>query len=159
MNNYNLNNVGNSNGFNTINVNAYGTLMRTKSSDDYNINEKFLKLLNTGNNNNLNKLEYFTVDQSINCTIPVIPEDILKNLNEDIIISYSEIILFLKNEYLKLIDISKENKNNNNKAKKNINLNKLILDKIKIYTEETFNYIINNYQNIEQQKNIQKKFK
>ena len=157
LNNYNLNNLGNSNGFNTINVNAYGTLMRTKSLDDYNINEKFLKLLNTGNNNNMNKLEYFTVDQSINCTIPVIPEDILKNLNEDIIISYSEIILFLKNEYLKLIDISKENKNNNNKAKKNINLNKLILDKIKIYTEETFNYIINNYQNIEQQKNIQKK--
>ena len=152
FNNFQNNNFNSSNGFN--NMNFYSTFNRTKSLNDYNINEKFFKLLNKGKDN-VNKLEFYTIDQNTNCKIPLIPENILQNIDEDILIAYSDIIIFLKNEYLKLIDINK----GKNKIKKNTNLNKLILDKIQIYTEEAFNYIINNYENKEQYKNIQRKIK
>ena len=159
-----MNNLQNLNPFNNLNKpntfsNSHGfnTLQRTKSTNDYNINEQFLRLINRGKN--LNKLEYFTIDQNKNWSIPIIPEKILENLDENILSIYSEIILFLKNEYLKLAEIMDENNKENNlkKNKKSINLNLLILDKIKIYTEETFNYLINNYQNQDQYRNIRKK--
>ena len=158
-----INNLKNINTFNNLNngntlsfsngINNYNNLLRTKSTVDYNINEKFFKSINRGSN--LNKLEYFTIDQNKNWSIPIIPDKILENLDENTLYNYSEIILFLKNEYLKLAEIN--NEINSNKIKKNINLNLLILDKIKIYTEETFNYLINNYQNQEQFRNIRKK--
>ena len=161
-NNLNLNNLNTFNYLKNFNINSsigfenldhYNNLIRAKSTNDYNISQKFLNLLTKGGENE-NKLEYFAIDQNMKFSIPIIPEKILQNLNEETIISYSEILSFLKNEYLKLIEI---NKGNNNKTKKNTNLNKLILDKIKIYTEETFNYIANNYQDKNLHKNIQKK--
>ena len=159
----NLNTFNNLNNFNFNSSNGFNNLLRTRSTNDYNINDKFLKLLNRGQEN-MNKLEYYTIDENMNYTLPIIPEKILENMDEEILISYSDIILFLKNEYLKLIEIIKKNNNNNqdsknNKKVKSINLNILILDKIKIYTEETFNYIINNYQIKLQRNNIQKKIK
>ena len=71
----------------------------------------------------------------------------MDEIEEEIINSYSEIVLFLKNEYLKIVEIEKNNNSNDNSHNKKINikLNLLILDKIKIYVEEAFNYIINNY--------------
>ena len=156
--------MNNLNPFNTVNnyisssngFNNYNNLLRTKSTNDYNVNEKFLKLLNRGQD--LAKLEYFVLEQNKKCSIPLIPEKILTNLDEETVMLYSEIIFFLKNEYLKLIEISdSNNKSSNNKNKKNINLNFLILDKIKIYTEDTFIFIMNNYQNKDQQRNIHKK--
>ena len=154
LNTFNNNNFNNSNGFTPYS--NYHHLLKTKSDSDFNINDKFLKLLNRDWDRGQNivsqnsELEYYCIDKKMNCSIPIIPEHILENLNEEILLAYSEIILFLKNEYLKLIEISRDSKNNeniskNNKNKKSMNLNFLILDKIKIYTEETFNYIINNY--------------
>ena len=149
-----LNTLFNSNGFNN-------NILRTKSNYDININQNFINLL-TRQQDNTNKLEYFIVEQKMNWSIPIIPENIIENIDEETLMAYSDIILFLKNEYLKLIEINQENKKNNNdsknyKHKKNIKLNLLILDKIKIYTEETFNFIINNYQIRNQQRNIQQK--
>ena len=134
---YNTNN----NGINNNN------LFRTSSYNDYNINEGFFKTLNIEKENENIDLEYYTLEKNANYTIPLIPEKILDNLDEEIINSYSEIVLFLKNEYLKIIEIENNdniNSNTNNK-KINLKLNILILDKIKIYVEEAFNYIINNY--------------
>ena len=147
-NNYNFNS---SNGFN--NMNFYSTFNRTKSTNDYNINDKFFKLLNK-KQDNINKIEYYTFEENINYKIPLIPEIILQNIDEEVLIAYSDIIIFLKNEYMKLIEINK-----GKKIKKNVNLNKLILDKIEIYAEETFNFIINNYGDKDQYKNIQRKIK
>ena len=119
------------------------------SHNDYNFNEGFFKTLNLEKekeNENI-KLEYYTIEQNTNYTIPLIPEKILDEIEEEIINSYSEIVLFLKNEYLKIVEIEKNNNSDDNSHNKKINikLNLLILDKIKIYVEEAFNYIINNY--------------
>ena len=157
----NLNTFTKSNGFTNYNYNNNNNeLLKTRSTIDFNINQKFFNLLNKGQEC-MNSLEYFTIDKKKNYSIPIIPERILQNIDKDILMVYSEIILFLKNEYLKLIEISQYNnkneKNTNVRNKKNINLNLLILDKIKIYTEETFNFIINNYQNKDMSFYIQKK--
>ena len=146
-------NFNNNNGINNNN------LFRTQSQNDYNINEGFFKMLNQEKENENVKLDYYTLEQNKNYMIPLIPEKILDNIDEKILNSYSEIVLFLKNEYLKLIEIEKnENLNNNAKNKKiNIRLNLLILDKIKIYVEEAFTYIINNYYKKEKALYIEKK--
>ena len=134
--NFNNNPFNNDNLFRTLSQNEY----------NYNINEGFFKILNKEKENEDIKLEYYTLDQNKNYMIPLIPEKILDKIDEEILNSYSEIVLFLKNEYLKLIEIEKNENLNNTKNKKiNTKLNLLILDKIKIYTEEAFNYIINNY--------------
>ena len=165
LNTINYNNFNSSNGFTPYN-NNFRHLLKTKSVSDFDMNDKFLKLLNQEKGKNItdinSNLEYYNIDKKRNCSIPIIPEKILECLDEEILLAYSEIILFLKNEYLKLIEISRENNNNekivkNNKNKKSLNLNFLILDKIKIYTEETFNYIINNYQFKELYSTIRKK--
>ena len=143
-----MNNFGN-------NVNLY----RTLSQNEFNINEGFFKTLNQEKeleNENI-KLEYYTIDQNYNHTIPLIPEKILDKIDKNILNSYSDIVLFLKNEYLKLIEIDKNINNNKNNKKINTKLNLLILDKIKIYTEEAFTYIINNYYKNEKLLYIEKK--
>ena len=143
-----MNNFGN-------NVNLY----RTLSQNEFNINEGFFKTLNQEKeleNENI-KLEYYTIDQNYNYIIPLIPEKILDIIDKNILNSYSDIVLFLKNEYLKLIEIDKNINNNKNNKKINTKLNLLILDKIKIYTEEAFTYIINNYYKNEKLLYIEKK--
>ena len=156
--NNNFHTLYSSNGYNKFKNN--NTLLRTRSLNDYNINDHFLKLLNL--DQDIYKLEYFIIDQNMNCSVPIIPEEILENIDEETLMAYSAIILFLKNEYLKLIEINQENKENinnlnKNSNKKNINLNLLILDKIKIYAEDAFIYIINNYQIRDQKRNIKQK--
>ena len=49
--------------------------------------------------------------------MPIIQENILSTLNEDILILYSDIVFFLKNEYNKIIQINKITKETNNKIK------------------------------------------
>ena len=158
----NLNTFTKSNGFSNYNNNYSNNneLFKTRSTNDFNINQKFFNLLNKGQDG-MNNLEYYTIDKKKNYSIPTIPERVLQNIDKETLMIYSGIILFLKNEYLKLIEISHDNNksesNTNMRSKKNINLNLLILDKIKIYTEETFNFIINNYQNKNMSFYIQKK--
>ena len=135
------------------NYNNNYNLYRTQSQNEINYHEQFFKTLNKDKENEKIKLEYYTINQNYNYIIPLIPEKILDKINEDILNPYSEIVLFLKNEYSKLIEIDK-NKNN---KKINIKLNLLILDKIKIYVEEAFNYIINNYYKKEKIFYIEKK--
>jgi len=137
---YNFNNINNA----INNDNLFRTL--SQNEYNYNINEGFFKILNKEKENEDIKLEYYTLEQNQNYMIPLIPEKILDKIDEEILNSYSEIVLFLKNEYLKLIEIEKnENLKSSNNKKINTKLNLLILDKIKIYVEEAFNYIINNY--------------
>ena len=157
----NINTFTKSNGFNNYNNNYNNNdLFKTRSTNDFNINQKFFNLLNKGQDC-MDNLEYFTIDKKKNYSIPTIPERVLQNIDKETLMVYSGIILFLKNEYLKLIEISQDNNKSesksNIKTKKNINLNLLILDKIKIYSEETFNFIINNYQNKDMSFYIQKK--
>ena len=158
---FNFNTFTKSNGFNNYNNNYNNNdLFKTRSTNDFNINQKFFNLLNKGQDC-MNNLEYFTIDKKKNYSIPTIPERVLQNIDKETLMVYSGIILFLKNEYLKLIEISQDNNKSESKSnirtKKNINLNLLILDKIKIYSEETFNFIINNYQNKDMSFYIQKK--
>ena len=111
------------------------------------------------NNNNNLELTYYVVEQDNNFIIPMIPNNVLQNLNEDILILYSNITLFLKDEYNKIIKIMQMEKENNNKKNININLNIKILDKIKTITEEEFNYLLFNYQKNDQLLNIKKKLR
>ena len=122
---------------------------------------------NSNNNINSNKdnapeIIFFVIDQQKNYVVPMVPENILSNLNEDILLLYQDIVLFLKNEYNKILEINniiKENKDN--KITKNIstNLNLIIIDKIKTYTEESFIYLMSNYNKNEQILNIKKKLR
>ena len=123
-----------------------------------NENEK-INLKNENNKENNPKLTYFIIDQKNNFKIPIIPENILSNLNEDILILYSDIALFLKNEYNKIQQINELIKENNNKDNISININLIILEKIKAFSEESFIYLLNNYKNSEKQLNIKKKFR
>ena len=145
--------------FNNNGINNNTNLFRTQSQNDFNINEGFFKVLNQEKENENIKLDYYTLEQNKNYKIPLIPEKILDNIDEKILNSYSEIVLFLKNEYLKLFEIEENEKLNNDPKKKKINLklNLLILDKIKIYVEEAFTYIINNYYKNEKTLYIEKK--
>ena len=104
-------------------------------------------------------MAYYVFEQDNNFSVPIIQENILSNLNEDILILYSDIVFFLKNEYNKIIQINKLTKENNNKNNISTNLNLIILDKIKTYTEESFSYLLLNYQKIDQHLNIKKKLR
>ena len=88
--------------------------------------------------------------------IPIIPEKVISNINTDISSLYSEIENFLKEEYNKILQINQLEKGKN---KISTNLNLIILDKIKSFCEETFNYILVNYKKNEQQLNIKKKLR
>ena len=132
-------------------------------NESININNE----LNSDNNKkNLdnNELTYYVIEQESNFVVPTIPENILSNLNEDILLLYSNITLFLKNEYNNILQIKQiekiNNQNkNNNKKNININLNLTILDKIKSNAEEAFNYLLLNYQKNGQFLNIKKKLR
>ena len=149
-----MNNFGNKSIINN-NVNLY----RTLSQNEFNFNEGYFKTLNQEREieNDNDKLEYYNIEENYNYIIPLIPEKILDALDKNILNSYSDIVLFLKNEYLKLIEIDKNINNSQNNKKVNIKLNLLILDKIKIYVEEAFIYIMNNYYKNEKQLYIEKK--
>ena len=101
---------------------------------------------------------YYVNDQDNNYIVPILPENILTNLNEDTLVLYSDITLFFKKEYNKIVQINQLAKENK-KLNININLNISILEKIKAFAEETFNYILNNYHKNEQQLNIKKKLR
>ena len=77
--------------------------------------------------------------------IPIISENIISNINTEISSLYSDITNFLKEEYIKILEIIKLEKENGEKNKMNINLNMIILDKIKSFSEDTFNYLLSNY--------------
>ena len=152
-----FNNLKKINTINTLfnnDVNNNFNFNRTKSQNEINYNEGFFKTLNQEKEKEKIILEYYTINQNYNYVIPLIPEKILDKINEEILKPYSDIVLFLKNEYSKLIEIE-GNKSNNKKI--NVKLNLLILDKIKIYVEEAFNYIINNYYKKEKILYIEKK--
>ena len=128
-----------------------------ENSTNNEINSKGENIYNKNNNNP--ELTYLIIQQENNFIVPKIPENILSNLNEDILILYSDIVSFLENEYNKIIQINQIAKENNNKKNINFNLNLIILDKIKSFAEESFNYLISNYQKNDQYLNIKKKLR
>jgi hypothetical protein len=99
------------------------------------------------------------IDQENNFEVPIVPEEVLSKLSEDVLILYSDITLFLKDEYNKIIKINQMEKENNNKNSINLNLNIKILDKIKVFSEESFNFLIQKYQKNDQILNIKKKLR
>ena len=155
----NLKKFNTMNNFGNKSINNNANLYRTLSQNEFNFNEGYFKTLNQEREieNDNDKLEYYNIEENYNYIIPLIPEKILDALDKNILNSYSDIVLFLKNEYLKLIEIDKNINNSQNNKKVNIKLNLLILDKIKIYVEEAFIYIMNNYYKNEKQLYIEKK--
>ena len=112
--------------------------------------------INNSTKNEINELTFINIDQEQNMVIPIIPEKIISNINTDISSLYSEIENFLKEEYNKILQINQLEKGKN---KISTNLNLIILDKIKSFCEETFNFILANYKKNEQQLNIKKKLR
>ena len=160
------------NEFDDINKTILFDISKRRKNNDTNLNIE--QNLNNQDNNNKNKminlkdekckdnieeLTYFVIDQDNNLIVPIIPQNILSNLNEDILILYSDITLFLKNEFNKIQQINEIIKKNNNKDNININLNLIILNKIKSFSEETFMYLLNNYQENVNHLNIKKKLR
>jgi hypothetical protein len=72
---------------------------------------------------------------------------------------YSDITIFLKNEYMKIDILNRLNDDNNNNYEINTKLNLLILDKIKFYCEDTFNYISNNINDLYNKRFFKEKLK
>ena len=95
-------------------------------------------------NNNLNELDVYVIDTNSNIIIPLLSDFYLRKLDTEEISLYTDITLFLKNEYTKIDNINKYGTTNNFT---NIKLNLQILDKIKLYTEDTFNFIQKNISN------------
>ena len=137
-----------------------------KSTNDKNItnNNIFSKeiineTLNNTSNNETNELTFINLDQEFNITIPIIPENVVSKINKDISDLYLDITNFLKDEYNKIIQINKLGKEKGEKNKISTNLNLIILDKIKSFCEEAFNYLLTNHKKNEQQLNIKKKLR
>ena len=137
-----------------------------KSTNDKNItnNNIFSKeiineTLNNTSNNETNELTFINLDQELNITIPIIPENVVSKINKDISDLYLDITNFLKDEYNKIIQINKLGKEKGEKNKISTNLNLIILDKIKSFCEEAFNYLLTNHKKNEQQLNIKKKLR
>ena len=137
-----------------------------KSTNDKNTtnNNKFSKeiineTLNNTSNNETNELTFINLDQELNITIPIIPENVVSKINKDISDLYLDITNFLKDEYNKIIQINKLGKEKGEKNKISTNLNLIILDKIKSFCEEAFNYLLTNHKKNEQQLNIKKKLR
>ena len=115
--------------------------------------------LNNTSNNETNELTFINLDQELNITIPIIPENVVSKINKDISDLYLDITNFLKDEYNKIIQINKLGKEKGEKNKISTNLNLIILDKIKSFCEEAFNYLLTNHKKNEQQLNIKKKLR
>ena len=115
--------------------------------------------LNNTSNNETNELTFINLDQELNITIPIIPENVVSKINKDISDLYLDITNFLKDEYNKIIQIDKLGKEKGKKNKISTNLNLIILDKIKSFCEEAFNYLLTNHKKNEQQLNIKKKLR
>ena len=115
-------------------------------------NNQIVENLNSNNNNlnnlnilnNVNELDVYVIDTNKNITIPLLPDFYLRQLDTEEISLYTDITLFLKNEYIKIDNINKYGTIN---PSINVKLNLLILDKIKLYTEDTFNFIQKNISN------------
>ena len=115
--------------------------------------------LNNTSNNETNELTFINLDQELNITIPIIPENVVSKINKDISDLYLDITNFLKDEYNKIIQINKLGKEKGEKNKISTNLNLIILDKIKSFCEEAFNYLLTNHKKNDQQLNIKKKLR
>ena len=115
--------------------------------------------LNNTSNNETNELTFINLDQELNITIPIIPENVVSKINKDISDLYLDITNFLKDEYNKIKQINKLGKEKGEKNKISTNLNLIILDKIKSFCEEAFNYLLTNHKKNEQQLNIKKKLR
>ena len=115
--------------------------------------------LNNTSNNETNELTFINLDQEFNINIPIIPENVVSKINKDISDLYLDITNFLKDEYNKIIQINKLGKEKGEKNKISTNLNLIILDKIKSFCEEAFNYLLTNHKKNEQQLNIKKKLR
>ena len=115
--------------------------------------------LNNTSNNETNELTFINLDQELNITIPIIPENVVSKINKDISDLYLDITNFLKDEYNKIIQINKLGKEKGENNKISTNLNLIILDKIKSFCEEAFNYLLTNHKKNEQQLNIKKKLR
>ena len=105
------------------------------------LNSKNNEINNIGNTDSPTELTYYVIEQENNFIVPVIPQNVLSKLNEDILILYSNITLFLKKEYNNILEIS-QMPNENNKINVNIKCNISILETIRIFTEETFNNLL-----------------
>ena len=148
-NEYNANNQFKLNSKNNeINIDSNNYI--NSNNSNFNINN------NIGNTDSPTELTYYVIEQENNFIVPVIPQNVLSKLNEDILILYSNITLFLKKEYNNILEISQMLKENN-KLNVNIKCNISILETIRTFTEETFNYLLLNYQKVDKILNIKKK--
>ena len=136
-------------------------LTNDKNTTNNNIFSKEIinETLNNTSNNETNELTFINLDQELNITIPIIPENVVSKINKDISDLYLDITNFLKDEYNKIIQINKLGKEKGEKNKISTNLNLIILDKIKSFCEEAFNYLLTNHKKNEQQLNIKKKLR
>ena len=114
---------------------------------------------NTTKNNELNELTFIQIDQENNLCVPIISEKIVSNISKDISTLYSDITEFLKEEFNKIVEINNKEKQGIIKNKINTSLNLIILDKIRLFSQEAFNYLLINYKNSEKQLNIKKKLR
>lgn len=96
---------------------------------------------NSQNNNNNNDLNCYVIDSNV--SIPLLSDYTIHMFDNDELSLYTDITVFLKNEYTKIEEINSHEEEGEKKTK----LNLLILDKIKIYTEDTFNFIQLNIDN------------
>ena len=104
-------------------------------------------------NNNNNKEEiyndtlYYNHNYKLNnkIDVPFLEDSALQYFNKDELNMYTEIVLFLKKEYIKIEEL----KHHRKKIKINTKLYLLILNKIKSYTEDTFDYIQSKIKNKE----------
>ena len=96
---------------------------------------------NNQNMNNNNDLNCYVIDNNV--AIPLLSDYTIHMFDNDELSLYTDITVFLKNEYTKIEEINSQDEEGEKKTK----LNLLILDKIKIYTEDAFNFIQLNIDN------------
>ena len=119
---------------------------RISENENKEIENKINNNLNNNKNtiNKINENEYYNFSKVKSNKIPSLKDYILNNLDDIEKSLYNEIIIFLSNEYLKVENIKKYGTIT---PYINLKLNILILDKIRLYTEDTFNYIHQNFSN------------
>ena len=88
-----------------------------------------------------NDINCYVIDNNI--SIPLLSDYTIHQFDNDELSLYTDITVFLKNEYTKIEEINNVEENGEKRTK----LNLLILDKIKIYAEDTFNFIAMNVEN------------